>query len=506
MGFREFFDTNHWKVVDVLATEPREAQLFPVDDLPLAPASREFLARAYPAGIYNHQKEALRQSLEGKNVCMVTGTASGKSLVFQTAAIDLLARNPDARIMAIYPMKALGNEQRDRWQKALVNAGLVAEDNENLIGRIDGNVPPGFRLNILERSRVVVFTPDIIHAWMFSNLSQPAVINFLRQVEMIVVDEVHAYSGVFGSNAAFLFRRLQHLLDLVGAHPRYICASATIAQPVVHLNSLFGVDFERIGPEYDTSPRFPLQVYLVDPPGSDRFLDEVVHLLENLTHINGSRFIAFVDSRKQVELISSILNRLLREKAKEEAAAEEAQMDDNGEVRPTRGRRWGKASAKASPDTNPDEPDLEGEVTGVLQATTAAVPEMPQELEVRGDRGMATVFDSRGYLGYWCTTVDKPVSQTERWATYTANFHEQPSTVPIQASIEPHAENIADFVAAGGSLWLNGMSDYTGKVAWANTVADRMNAMVAAVETRTGTQIPIRMNDDEVLDGDDNNG
>ncbi len=182
MGFVEFFDTNHWKVVDVLATEPREAQLFPVDDLPLAPASREFLARAYPAGIYNHQKEALGQSLEGKNVCMVTGTASGKSLVFQTAAIDLLARNPDARIMAIYPMKALGNEQRDRWQKALVNAGLVAEDNENLIGRIDGNVPPGFRLNILERSRVVVFTPDIIHAWMFSNLSQPAVINFLRQV------------------------------------------------------------------------------------------------------------------------------------------------------------------------------------------------------------------------------------------------------------------------------------------------------------------------------------
>jgi predicted dehydrogenase len=92
--------------------------------------------------------------------------------------------------------------------------------------------------------------------------------------------------------------------------------------------------------------------------------------------------------------------------------------------------------------------EWDGEVTGVLQATTAAVPEVPQELEVRGDRGTATVFDSRGYLGYWCTTVDKPVSQTERWATYTANFHEQPSTVPIQASIEPHADNIADFVAA----------------------------------------------------------
>jgi predicted extracellular nuclease len=65
---------------------------------------------------------------------------------------------------------------------------------------------------------------------------------------------------------------------------------------------------------------------------------------------------------------------------------------------------------------------------------------------------------------------------------------------------------IAEYVAAGGSLWLNGMSDYTGKVAWANTVADRQNALVAAIETETGAQIPIRMNDDEVLDGNDNNG
>ncbi len=65
---------------------------------------------------------------------------------------------------------------------------------------------------------------------------------------------------------------------------------------------------------------------------------------------------------------------------------------------------------------------------------------------------------------------------------------------------------IADYVAAGGNLWLNGMSDYTGKVAWANTVADRQNALVAAIEAKTGAQVPIRMNDDEVLDGNDNNG
>jgi predicted dehydrogenase len=86
--------------------------------------------------------------------------------------------------------------------------------------------------------------------------------------------------------------------------------------------------------------------------------------------------------------------------------------------------------------------------SGVLQATTSAVPEVPQELEVRGDKGTAGVFDSRGYLGFWCSTVGKPVPLTERWALYAANFHEQEATVPIQASTQPHAENIADFVSA----------------------------------------------------------
>ena len=368
MGFRDFFESNHWDIVDVLKTEPRAAERLPVDDLPLAPGSLAFLEQLYPNGIYRHQKAALHLALAGENVCLSTGTASGKSLVFQTAAIDLLTRDPKARIMAIYPMKALGNEQRERWQSALVAAGLAPTlaVAENMVGRIDGNVPPGFRQNILERSRVVVFTPDIIHAWMFSNLKQPVVTDFLRSVRLIVVDEVHAYSGVFGSNAAFLFRRLRHLLALLDAKPQFICASATIAQPAAHLSSLFGQEFHLIGPDEDTSPRYPLDVYLAQPPGSDRFLDEVVRLLEFLTHQETrQRFIAFVDSRKQVELISTILNCLLRDAAAK-AAEEEPPADDSGETPAPRARRWGKAAAKAAIESE-DEADPEGEVTGVLQ-------------------------------------------------------------------------------------------------------------------------------------------
>lgn len=403
MSFQDFFESNHWRVVDVLGTEGRQAEILPVDDLPLAQPSRKFLEKAYPDGIYRHQKVALEKTLAGENICLVTGTSSGKSLVFQAAAVDRLARNPKARVMAIYPMKALGNEQRERWMRTLVNAGMVPENTpelENLVGRIDGNVPPGFRLGILERSRVVVFTPDIIHAWLFSNLHQPQVINFLRDVQLIVVDEVHSYSGVFGSNSAFLFRRLQHLLGLLGARPQFICASATITRPAAHLRSLFGKDFALIGPEHDTSPRFPLQVVLAEPPGTERFLEEVVRLLDFLTHQRQSRFIAFVDSRKQVELITSILNRLLRDAAKAastaaaagdaeatalleaeaaEAAGEAGETSEGktlpaskGAARKPQARQssgWGRTAKKKEEEESSlyGEPDLEGEVTGVLQ-------------------------------------------------------------------------------------------------------------------------------------------
>jgi DEAD/DEAH box helicase domain-containing protein len=214
-------------------------------------------------------------------------------------------------------MKALSNEQRDRWERVLQIAGSNAS-----VGRIDGNVPPAMRISILERSRVVVFTPDILHAWVFSNLNQQVVQKFLAHTVLVVVDEIHAYTGVFGSNSAFLFRRLQHLQALLGSRPSYICASATIARPHEHLESLFGMDFEVVGPELDSSPHHPLEILLAEPPRGTGVLESVVGLLDHLANQTHSRFITFVDSRKQVELISSILARTRREAEEKETEKE----------------------------------------------------------------------------------------------------------------------------------------------------------------------------------------
>jgi DEAD/DEAH box helicase domain-containing protein len=303
MDAKHFLTANGWNIIETLELPPRQKEAFGIDDLPLATTSRKLLTTSFP-GIYRHQHEAIAHFLAGANVCMATGTASGKSLAFYVAAIEHLSSTAAAKVIAIYPLKALGREQEDRWKTALSRAGIAAQ-----VGRIDGQVPVPARLGILQDAQVLIVTPDIIHAWFLSNLSDKLVVDFLKNVALIIVDEVHNYTGVFGSNAAFLFRRMQHIMHLLGTSPQYMCASATISAPKDHLSKLFGLNFTLIGPESDTSPRHQVEIHLVVPPKSADLLTETSDLLYHLASQTSARFIAFVDSRKQVEHISSILAR-----------------------------------------------------------------------------------------------------------------------------------------------------------------------------------------------------
>lgn len=304
MNTENFLTSNGWNTVHMLQIPPRKEEVFRIDDLLISESSKSFLANSFPKGVYWHQKQAIEKLLAGGNICITTGAASGKSLPFYVAAIEQLIKTPSSRIVAIYPLKALGREQEDRWKKALRNAGITAE-----VGRIDGQVPMALRPTIVRNSKVLILTPDIIHAWLLSNLSDRFILNFLRSVSLIVIDEVHNYTGVFGSNAAFLFRRMQHIMNLLGASPKYICASATISEPTKHLKKLFGLEFTLIGSEFDTSPKHEIEILLLVPPRSTDLLTEVSNLLQQLATQTSSRFLAFVDSRKQTEHISSILAR-----------------------------------------------------------------------------------------------------------------------------------------------------------------------------------------------------
>jgi DEAD/DEAH box helicase domain-containing protein len=267
--------------------EGRAAETVHIDNLQLDSAVGNFL-RKYNHQVFKHQYEALRLFKEGHNICVSTSTGSGKSDVFFMCGIEYLSKNPDGKILAIYPAKALGRQQETRWESAL---GQV-------VGRIDGDVETQERLVILSRKRVIIMTPDVIHAWLLPKLKETK--DFLAKVGLVIVDEIHTYTGTFGSNSGYLFRRLRYASDIINdKNLQFIAASATIKDPDIHLNNVIGVDFSIIERDHDTSPKFDTSFYLIESNyrNRQRIFNDLRELLRSIILNTEKRVIVFVDSR-----------------------------------------------------------------------------------------------------------------------------------------------------------------------------------------------------------------
>ncbi|MCL4544661.1 MAG: DEAD/DEAH box helicase [Chloroflexi bacterium] len=302
MDLRGYLAGNSWETVYEQELPAGPGRYESAGDLDLAPGVRRLL-RDYPQGIYSHQKAATRAALAGDNVCLTTSTASGKSLVMYMCAAEMLANQSKAKVLAIYPLRALASEQEERWRQALAAVAIGTS-----VGRIDGSIPTDRRLPLLKTCSVMVMTPDIIHAWLLSNVGKSEVTQFLRELCLVVIDEAHTYSGVFGSNTAFLLRRLNHLTARLGAHPRYLAASATMKNSAEHLHRLTGLPFHVIGQDADSSPRQAKRLLMVKPPVGD-LLTSCSDLMNFVANHRDEQFIAFVDSRKQVEHFAAAADR-----------------------------------------------------------------------------------------------------------------------------------------------------------------------------------------------------
>jgi DEAD/DEAH box helicase domain-containing protein len=264
--------------------------------------SSESVKRHLAAGprLYKHQVDALEAYVSGKDVCLSTGTASGKTVLFHGAHVHSRVERPRSATLALYPMKALGIEQTARWKAAF---------KDQIVGRIDGDVQGADRERILRTSDILICTPDVWHASLLAKANEPSAAKFLSRLGLIAIDEAHTYSGVFGSNSAFLIRRLQYAACLLsGKDVGFVAASATLKNAAEHMRSLVGVDFHVIGPDSDGSPRQPMAHHFIQPASNVDLMKALPDLLSTLVR-NGKRFLAFVDSRKQVELITDILNR-----------------------------------------------------------------------------------------------------------------------------------------------------------------------------------------------------
>jgi DEAD/DEAH box helicase domain-containing protein len=313
MNVNKFFEDNNWTISHSMNTAPRDGVLENPNDLKLSPDTAKYLSAQVPDGIYRHQYRSIEAFQRGENVCLATGTASGKSLSFHLSALEVLQHDPKAKVLALYPLRALGYEQEQRWKSVLSDSGMGVK-----VGRIDGQIPVAARAGILNESSVVIMTPDVLHAWFLLAVGSRPVQEFLSNLRLLILDEVHTYTGVFGSNSAFLFRRLQHLMALQGNSLRFTAASATIKDPKSHLRQLTGADFTIIGSEDDSSPRHPVTIHLVDPPETGNLFTHLPDLMKWICANTTDRFITFVDSRRQTELLTTVASRGRKSKGNED--------------------------------------------------------------------------------------------------------------------------------------------------------------------------------------------
>lgn len=313
----DFFDG---QIVHVETVPAREAVFSDVCG-GLHPAVAAVLAEAGITRLYSHQAEAINHIRAGNSVVIVTGTASGKTLCYNIPIVETLIEDPLATALCIYPTKALAQDQL----RGIGSFHRPDDGIDFLAGTYDGDTPQNLRRRLRDGGNIVLTNPDMLHQGI---LPQHARWNrFFTHLKYVVIDEVHAYRGVFGSHLANVMRRLRRICAHYGAEPRFICSSATIDNPREHAERISGRPMELV--TNDGSPRGARHFVMWNPPplttaargrpdqwrvGGDRKspLWEAVHLMSTLVR-EGIQTIAFVRTRLMAELIFKNTRDLLRE-------------------------------------------------------------------------------------------------------------------------------------------------------------------------------------------------
>ncbi len=200
--------------------------------VPLPPAFAAFLDR-HGLTLRRHQALSIEHLRAGDHILIATPTASGKTLGFNLPVLERLASDPDATALYIYPTKALAQDQFAHLTALAAEVGVTAR-----AAVYDGDTPSGRRPGIRETSRLILTNFYMLHQTLpWAHQWE----RFFRHLAFVVIDEAHTYRGVFGSNVALLIRRLRRLLALYGADPRFVLASATIANPEEFFQRLTGL-------------------------------------------------------------------------------------------------------------------------------------------------------------------------------------------------------------------------------------------------------------------------
>ena len=304
--FKRMIDSGDLPCVDRVDLPARQQRLATIPEQFRSGAAGRWLMNdpKLHAKLWLHQAKAMQAAAQGKNVIVSTGTASGKSLIFQSIAFRILEADDEAVVIVFYPLKALANDQWESWKNSADLAGF----DRAIVDRIDGSVPRHERAKKLRDSRIVLMTPDVCHAWLMQEVSNPDHEDFISRTALIVIDEAHTLEGVFGSNFAYLFRRILAIrsrivqLKKMQSKLQVIAASATIRDPGDHLQNLTGMQYVTVSESDNGAPREKQSILHIQEIGTEREVGAFLRRLVDETD-DGS-FITFRDSRQGTERLA----------------------------------------------------------------------------------------------------------------------------------------------------------------------------------------------------------
>ena len=306
-GLPERPDSPDGWVTAVRRIAARSAQYAPFPDA-IDPRLREVLGSRGIEQLYTHQAAAIDHAIAGRNVVITTPTASGKTLCYNAPALSAVLKDPSSRALYLFPTKALAQDQLAELHE-LANRLLKVGETEIGVFTYDGDTPQDARRAIRGRAHVVLSNPDMIHSGILPH--HPRWAKLFENLRYVVIDELHAYRGVFGSHLTNVLRRMRRICQHYGSNPTFICSSATIANPKELAEALVEQPFELVSES--GAPRGEKFFLFVNPPVVNQQLGIRRSYLAETRRIAGEflkrqlQLIVFAQSRLTTEILTTYL-------------------------------------------------------------------------------------------------------------------------------------------------------------------------------------------------------
>lgn len=282
---------------------PKQAKYAPWPDT-LSPKIVKALQGRGVHQLYTHQARAINEALSGHDICVVTPTASGKTLCYNVPILSSILNNQDSRALYLFPTKALSQDQVAELYEL-----ITAMQVDIKTFTYDGDTPQAARRSIRQAGHVVVTNPDMLHSNILPHHTQW--VKLFENLQYIVIDEIHCYRGIFGANLANVIRRLLRLCEFYGSHPRFILCSATIHNPGELAEKLIGREALLI--DQNGAPSGGKHLIFFNPPVVNQQLGirkSALHETRRLALMmlqNHIPTIVFAKSRVQVEVLTKAL-------------------------------------------------------------------------------------------------------------------------------------------------------------------------------------------------------